>query len=67
MCEMEIMGRYDPEKELGPCPFCGGKAVLSYWGMHRAWCVECKAKTEDFLLQRDAIKAWNRRADDGKR
>ena len=62
---MEILGREDPEKALKPCPFCGGKAVLSSWGMHRTWCVECKAKTEDFLLQRDAIEAWNRRAEDG--
>lgn len=62
---MEVLGREDPEKTLKPCPFCGGRAVFSSWGMCRCWCMECKAKTEDFILQRDAIKAWNRRINDG--
>ena len=52
--------------ELKPCPFCGGEAVTSNWGLYRAWCVKCKAQTEDCLRECDAIEAWNRRAEDGK-
>lgn len=59
--------------ELKPCPFCGGKAkkqavettILSdtYWG---ARCTKCNCGTAGYLNYNDAIKAWNRRSDDGK-
>lgn len=53
--------------ELKPCPFCGStEIVLSNWGMFRCWCTKCRAKTDDMLLEIDAVLAWNRRANDGE-
>ena len=49
-------------EKLLPCPFCGGKAICSNWGMWRAWCSECKSKGSDELTEKEAIAAWNRRA-----
>lgn len=39
---------------------------LTSWGLWRCWCVKCLAKTADELYKKDAIEAWNRRADNGK-
>ena len=54
--------------DLKPCPFCGEKEAirLTSWGLWRCWCVKCLAKTADELYKKDAIEAWNRRADNGK-
>lgn len=57
--------------ELKPCPFCGGKAkLISRGGLHY---VECYVntcyivpKTTWYKEKSEAIKAWNRRAEDGK-
>lgn len=78
------------EKELKPCPFCGGEAFLkdgkpTTFGTFEALviCKNCSAsvvgvsrinfKTYGFkekngydIAQEQAIKAWNRRADNGK-
>lgn len=60
-------------EELEPCPFCGGKAkkqavettILgdTYWGVK---CTECNCGTAGYLNYNDAIKAWNRRTNNGK-
>lgn len=45
-----------------PCPFCGNENnIISNWGMFRVWCPHCKAKSEDTLTTRDALKSWNSR------
>ena len=45
-----------------PCPFCGNENnIISNWGMLRVWCPHCKAKSEDTLTTRDALKSWNAR------
>lgn len=45
-----------------PCPFCGSANIrTSNWGMWRCWCSECRAKSDDHLRERDAIKQWNTR------
>lgn len=45
-----------------PCPFCGNENnIISNWGMFRVWCPHCKAKSEDSLTTRDALKVWNTR------
>ena len=45
-----------------PCPFCGNENnIISNWGMFRVWCPHCKAKSEDTLTMRDALKSWNAR------
>jgi len=51
------------EKEiLLPCPFCGNTNIrTSNWGMWRCWCPECRAKSDDCLRERDAIRRWNTR------
>lgn len=55
----------DCRQELKPCPFCGStEIVLSNWGLYRCWCTNCLAKTDDEILEKDAIKAWNRRAEE---
>lgn len=59
--------------ELKPCPFCGGKARLIYVSqMSAVKCQKCKVLGKvfpDYYEQGDgkenAIKAWNRRADNG--
>ena len=58
------------ETELKPCPFCGGEAKLEKADMG-CWKIKCTKCPCDFgrywyLRKRDAKKAWNRRATDGK-
>lgn len=61
-----------PKKaELKPCPFCGGKdsGILTtsydgYW--YAVFCENCMAQTRKCRQEKDAIEAWNRRAEDGK-
>lgn len=66
--------------ELKPCPFCGRKPsrVRQHYVPGTAniyYSVECKApmtkcfikpKTTYCKTEKQAIEAWNRRADDGK-
>ena len=59
--------------ELKPCPFCGGEAIIrrtsvSNWlGEPRDFtvvCRECDASVRKFYpKEKEAIEAWNRRAD----
>ena len=55
--------------ELKPCPFCGGEATVQEW--EGGYYIEClnpdcdvSPATADFDAEKEAIVAWNRRADD---
>lgn len=61
------------EKELKPCPFCGGKAemVTEYSDPFECggviYCVDCGAKIEFGCggeVRLNAVEAWNRRVKD---
>ena len=55
-------------ENLKPCPFCNGEAHTQYTRSNGRWyvvCGNCHASTTDYLDSDDAIKAWNRRADNG--
>lgn len=45
------------------CPFCGGEAQLKNMKKVTFYveCKTCKATTSMFIVESDAIKAWNRR------
>lgn len=54
-------------EELKPCPFCGGKNI-HIWNTNTPYvqCYDCLASTACGNTNEEAIKIWNRRADDGK-
>ena len=62
--------------ELKPCPFCGGEAFVykrswSVWHTsptdYTVICADCRAGVRHyFSKEAEAIKAWNRRAEDGE-
>lgn len=62
-------------KELKPCPFCGGEAILGDIRMttlaysprirttyRRVFCENCGAATKSYETEKNAINAWNSRA-----
>ena len=62
--------------ELKPCPFCGGNAMLDHDfmepGMSYIRCEKCGIESVHFIKSFEvasddqAIKYWNRRADNGE-
>lgn len=61
--------------ELKPCPFCGGEAVVVYIEWCACYTVRCQSEyaecgvipgTKYFVVESEAIEAWNRRVEDGK-
>ena len=52
------------DKELKPCPFCGGKAILeeSIFGLNAIHCESCDGMMTALHID-DLIKAWNTRVD----
>lgn len=62
-------------EKLKPCPFCGGEAVLhkaeresflmgKTISLDQISCASCGVNTSVFGNEEDAIKAWNRRANE---
>lgn len=53
-------------EELLKCPFCGGSVDMHY-GIFTddvfVRCIECKASSDVFLEEFQAIAAWNRRVE----
>jgi Lar family restriction alleviation protein len=56
-------------RELKPCPFCGGKVKIgtNFENQHYVLCLKCEGifwvgKSWD---EKSVIASWNRRADDG--
>ena len=58
--------------ELKPCPFCGGRAFPTEFtysldpGYVKVWsvdCVNCMSQTAEFVTEKEAIEAWNKRTD----
>ena len=54
--------------KLKPCPFCGGNANTYHnpftVAEHYVSCNNCNAKTDVYFKKKQAIEAWNRRAND---
>ena len=49
------------EYKLKPCPFCGSEAVINI--RHFAICTGCDASTAFFGSDKEAVEAWNTRAE----
>ena len=67
------MGELKPK--LRNCPFCGGEAFCNEYLyscepgraiLYTVECDECHATTFEYGSKQEAIKTWNRRAEDGK-
>lgn len=58
--------------ELKPCPFCGGKAHVeknfdeTYRFYHTCKNTQINIYKTGFKTRKEAIEAWNRRADNGQ-
>ena len=51
-------------KELKPCPFCGGEADIERTSeLHYISCKNCYVDTRVYGSKAEAIKAWNERID----
>ena len=52
-------------EELKPCPFCGGKAEISYFDSscqcYDVECNDCGACLMGFEEREEAIETWNKR------
>lgn len=54
------------DKELKPCPFCGGNAQINYAGADMLiLCSKCLVCTESYHTKEEAVEAWNRRTENG--
>lgn len=65
-------------KELKPCPFCGGEAAMKEWKFYtfggneaKRYSVRCKNEdciichtTDVYHTKKQAIEKWNTRAED---
>ena len=51
-------------KELKPCRFCGGRAMMDGITFVYIKCIKCGLETIIYREQDEAINAWNRRTND---
>ena len=60
------------ENKLKPCPFCGKEDIRAKIVNHDGYdvgivfCINCGAQIRAFNSEAEAVKWWNRRADNGK-
>ncbi len=57
------------ENKLLPCPFCGGEAQTTvFLSNYMVACTACPASIFPCkgMTKEEAVKAWNRRAKDGR-
>lgn len=58
--------------DLKPCPFCGGEASTnssrfdSVSIVYNTSCMSCSSGTSEYLTEKEAIDAWNRRVECSK-
>ena len=72
---------YDPYKDIKPCPFCGGKAIIEsayqhdddwnilhsyYYKTYRVGCVVCGIRTSEYSNKINAFQVWQRRVGETK-
>lgn len=51
--------------KLLPCPFCGGKAIISmHLPYYNVGCLDCESSSGETFSRDKAIKLWNTRAED---
>ena len=60
------------QNELKPCPFCGGENVEVFHpkynpfiGLYQVQCYDCHFGYKQCHTEKEAVAAWNRRANDG--
>lgn len=50
------------ERELKPCPFCGGRAAIQQGGFTKyVMCLKCEVMGPNLASDVELIDAWNRR------
>lgn len=50
------------DKELLPCPFCGGEAEVEHrFGLYFVFCKYCGARVSSFGDVNSAVAVWNTR------
>ena len=54
------------EKQLLPCPMCGGTAKFVEFGCIHVRCVKCGVSTGNSLGIDDAVTRWNQRVADNR-
>lgn len=57
--------------ELEPCKYCGGKGEhIKLYDSKRydcfIKCTSCEYETQTYTSKQNAVKAWNRRGNDGR-
>ena len=55
------------QKQLKPCPFCGGRAGIyqDYMGFWHVQCDNCGIGTLNNEIKELAVRSWNRRVENG--
>ena len=67
----ELGDKNNMDEKLKPCPFCGGDGKIYTGGTYykityQVVCEKCGARGKWYVLEKDAIKAWNKRVKEQK-